>query len=502
MATPSPEVSGLTAALRAALPQEYQQSAPAFADVLTAAVRGEITAEQAAMRLTEDQRLAETVRRLAGTRVSGGAGVVSFGAGSQTGDVTISGVAGRDIVINVAQTGGLAGRRFWLIAGGIVAVAALVVAVLLQGMGATQERIRLTRSAIAADVFTNLSNLDAQLLFVDQTLALAPSATASGDVRQRIGESQIESLRASLTSRPLRDDQGAAYAQTLISSGADAADVEAFYQNLGFTRDASESLLASMAELVRLGQANQDRIAFAQQVVTLDARRLTTFAAISHLSGLKVLARSGVTHEQAQQQFRDLLKLEPRALPSETELDKLLVARTNELAALALERLRLASQSLDSLAAEQQVAPTDTAAEVAAKAIALRRTGEPEVAAAIFTYYGERFAAEDPTAARYGQVGMAFAQQAATLNLAGGAYVFQVQAGSPAAKAGLLEGDVIVALNGRPTETNVALTDALGALPAGQAAALTILRLRTDQSFERTELVVKERPLGVGLMPI
>ncbi len=137
---------------------------------------------------------------------------------------------------------------------------------------------------------------------MEQTLALAPSAMASGDQRQRIGEAQIADLRAALAGRPLRDDQGAAYAQSLIRSGADATDVEAFYQNIGFTRDATESLLASMAASVRLGQADQSRITHAQHVIDLDARRLTAFASLSHLSGLKVLARSGVSPEQAQQQ--------------------------------------------------------------------------------------------------------------------------------------------------------------------------------------------------------
>ncbi len=492
----------LTAALRAALPHDAQRAAPALAELLSAVVSGELTSEIAAARLAAEPALAEAVRRLAGTRVSGSAGLISFGSGSQIGDVTISGVAGQDIVINVAQPGGLNGRHFRWIGGGILVIAALVVGVLFQSWSATQERVRLTRSAIAADTLTNLSNLDAQLLFVEQTLALAPSATASGDQRQRIGDSQIADLRAALAGRPLRDDQGAAYAQTLISSGADATDVEAFYQNIGFTRDATESLLTSMADLVRLGQADQARVASAQQVLALDARRLTTFAAISHLSGLKVLARSGVSPAQAQQQLRDFLKLEPRTLPSEAELDAQLLTHTSELATLTQERLALASQSLEALADEQRVDPEAPAAEVAAKAIALRRTGEPELAAAIFVYYSERFAAEDPTAAHYGQTGAAFTTQAAALNVVGGAYLFQVNPDSPAAQAGLREGDIVVALNGLPTDTNIALSGALGELPAGQPARLTVLRVRPDQTFQQLEVTVAEQPLGVGLMPI
>jgi len=169
MTMPPPEPAlTLTTALRAALPQDAQRSAPALAELLSAVVSGELTSEVAAARLAAEPALADAVRRLAGTRVSGSAGLTSFGSGSQVGDVTISGVAGRDIVINVAQPDGLSGRRFWLSAGGIVVVAVLVVGVLLQSWMAGRERIRLTRSAIAADVLTNLSNLDAQLLFVER----------------------------------------------------------------------------------------------------------------------------------------------------------------------------------------------------------------------------------------------------------------------------------------------------------------------------------------------
>jgi len=99
MTMPPPEPAlTLTTALRAALPQDAERAAPALAELLSAVVSGEMTSEVAAARLAAEPALADAVRRLAGTRVSGSAGLISFGSGSQVGDVTISGVAGRDIV--------------------------------------------------------------------------------------------------------------------------------------------------------------------------------------------------------------------------------------------------------------------------------------------------------------------------------------------------------------------------------------------------------------------
>jgi serine protease DegS len=58
------------------------------------------------------------------------------------------------------------------------------------------------------------------------------------------------------------------------------------------------------------------------------------------------------------------------------------------------------------------------------------------------------------------------------LKLPAGAYVGQVTPGSPAAQAGLRQGDVLLALNKRPVYDASDIERALGSLAVGQAAEL------------------------------
>ncbi|NWA27117.1 DegQ family serine endoprotease [Pseudomonas gingeri] len=57
-----------------------------------------------------------------------------------------------------------------------------------------------------------------------------------------------------------------------------------------------------------------------------------------------------------------------------------------------------------------------------------------------------------------------------------GALVAQVQDGGPAAKGGLLVGDVILSMNGQPIEMSADLPHLVGALKAGEKASLEVIR--------------------------
>src|ERR1041385_8158753 len=67
---------------------------------------------------------------------------------------------------------------------------------------------------------------------------------------------------------------------------------------------------------------------------------------------------------------------------------------------------------------------------------------------------------------------------ASTLNISTpkGAIVAEVVPGGPAAKAGFVQGDVIVALNGRSVEDSRDLTRHIASLPAGASAHFTVMR--------------------------
>jgi serine protease Do len=72
-----------------------------------------------------------------------------------------------------------------------------------------------------------------------------------------------------------------------------------------------------------------------------------------------------------------------------------------------------------------------------------------------------------------------------------GVLVAAVERTSPAGRAGLRQGDVVVAINGDRVETSRALVRSVAAVPPGQTLRLTVLR----EGRER------EMPVQVGRRP-
>jgi serine protease Do len=72
--------------------------------------------------------------------------------------------------------------------------------------------------------------------------------------------------------------------------------------------------------------------------------------------------------------------------------------------------------------------------------------------------------------------------------------IMQMQLGTPAADGGLLAGDSIVAVDGRPTSNAEALQLAINTLPAGSVVKLKILR--ENETLEKTVELAKYRTAG------
>lgn len=72
-----------------------------------------------------------------------------------------------------------------------------------------------------------------------------------------------------------------------------------------------------------------------------------------------------------------------------------------------------------------------------------------------------------------------------------GALVQSVQANSPASKAGIQAGDVVVAVNGKPVETSTQLTRTVSAVPPGGKVTLTVLRGKEKKDLQA---LVAQRP--------
>ncbi len=77
----------------------------------------------------------------------------------------------------------------------------------------------------------------------------------------------------------------------------------------------------------------------------------------------------------------------------------------------------------------------------------------------------------------------------------GGVLVTQVFDNTPGAKAGLKDGDVITALNGKPVHDGRDLRMAVAAMPAGQAVELNVVRDGKAQTLKAT---VEEQPRDYG----
>lgn len=68
----------------------------------------------------------------------------------------------------------------------------------------------------------------------------------------------------------------------------------------------------------------------------------------------------------------------------------------------------------------------------------------------------------------------------------GGALLARVQPGSAAERAGLLAGDIVVAANGRPVRSGVALRNAIGLQPVGETLRLDVIRNGRTLSLSAT----------------
>ena len=74
--------------------------------------------------------------------------------------------------------------------------------------------------------------------------------------------------------------------------------------------------------------------------------------------------------------------------------------------------------------------------------------------------------------------------EALRIDAPGGAVISRVEAGSPARKAGLRPGDVIIAIDDAPVLNSSDLRNRVGLTPVGQTIRLTILRKRQRQTVD------------------
>lgn len=492
----------LEQALASALPADQRMVAPHLAALFAAVLEDRLTAAEVEAQFTANSQLQAALRSLAGRQITSDQAVLHFGTGSQFGDVRIGTVAGRDIVLNVSFADDRPQhRRFITLGIGIGVVALLVVAVLALINQSTQRQLRQTEAAIASDVITNLSNVDAQLGFVEATLRNLPDSQASTTWNGLLTRSAIADLRQAIGSRPIRDDQGAIYAQNLVSSGADPELTNTFYTNLRIVADNTESLLVSLENLAEQSADQPQWRTYYAKLVDLNQRRLQTSATILHLSGLQILHSNRAT-DQSNAFLANLRHLQPTTLPIPAAIDQALNEQVRILEQLVREREQLLREAEALISNDLQVQADDTWEEVVGKAISLRKLGLLAEARAAFARYGELFSETDPTALDYAETAQVFTAQVNDLGIEGGAYIFQIEPESRAAAVGLQVGDIVIKLNDRAITNAPDLEQALSLLPSEQAFDLHILRREASDTFVQLIVTLDGQPIGIGYMPI
>ena len=448
--------------------------------------------------------LAPLLQQLRGERVQAGDALVTFGNGNQFNDITIGDVAGGDLVkLHVTfQDNPRTARRLGLIIAGLIVVVVLAGLVLAQNNAARARRLAQSQQALAADVFANINNLDAQLLFVDTSLSQSLATNAASSLQELIGLQQVAALQSGLNRNPLTSVLNPTLSEAVVESGANAERVQQFYQTLRIVEDNSASLLDSLSQLARTGPQNGELRDQYKREADLSHRMFALNGQIAYLRALQVLSDFQTDPNAMNQQLALLQRLHPSSFASREELDSTLAAQDGALEALVTERATLLVQSQQELDQSLVIKNSDTWQAVVGKAIALRKRGQFAASMTAFKRYGEMFSASDTTAAQYAATGQQFTQRISELGVEGGIYIWDMQANNPAQQAGFQVGDIITTFNNQPVETVDGFEVAQKSVAPDAVVPITVLRLQPNGSFTRQVITVKGRLADASIMPI
>ena len=498
----------LVTSLCAQLPPDLHPHVPALARIIDEAMQRGRSASSA------DPTLRPLLEYLTGRRIQAGQSQISFGTDNRFNNVEIGDVAGGDIfhieIGNVigGNTFQLAlqvpesartNRRLALIMGGIGVVIVLAGAILFFFARSEGQRLAQTQLALAADIATNMSNLDTQIDYAQAALTdpldtNTASSMWGNNVRQRVA-----GLQQAFNSRALAVAPNESLLQVLIDSKADPSLVQTFYTAMKEAQDDAQSLTGMMDGLANL-TSTIDR---AQRLKEIDLQRrmFVSSAQIAYLWGMLALDSLGTPHDEIAFRFGQLKTLSPRVYTPKENVLASLDAESKTLAGLIQERTALLQDAQQALDEALKIQPDDTWDKVVGKAIALRKIGAIEQSVAAFKRYGEMFAASDPTAAQYSTVAQAFSPQAGALGVESAMYIYDVAAGSAGQQASLQVGDIVLTLGGLPTPNATAFEAANSQLPAGPVMVET-LRLQNDGTFTHRSLKITASPMGISVMPI
>lgn len=397
------------------------------------------------------------------------------------------------------------------------------------------DQIQQAKKAVLGEILTNISSLDERLGFFQQILEPDTFARQLDEVRQKvvpalrrnfavgynrlIMEQKITTLRHMMNSSPLPTASGRSLLENLRDSGMDTEAFRTFYDQLAEVERVSEDFLDTLKYIGKMGEEPSAlHTEYSNRKLQVAARNISIESQVAYFYALAVLrdANTGPhavsLPESAATTLQALEHLQPKELIDQKQTAILLSELMEQKSQVNKEKtalLFLAEQlnqeelrNFKGLDKQLKINPTDTWNEVVGKAISLRQLGRTAEAVAVFSRYGEMFAATHSTAKRYAHTAQQFTTQLDILGISGGVYIFEIKPGGTAEQSGLEVGDIIIEYNNRVIIDMSGFVEAAKSGQAVDTVPTTWLRLNVQDRFERHEKIIPGGTLGALTMPI
>lgn len=321
-------------------------------------------------------------------------------------------------------------------------------------------------------------------------------------------------LRQAFNSRPLKKDLlNWLYLQHTEIKDLDLHRLKAWDNYILYVEDSTESLLKLLHESLSDRDFNDPSyLEQYQNKITLAACKVKNLSAIAYLTGLSISKQLNVKLVDQELIIKNLKHLEPRAIPSQIELNLLLAKKVKIEEQLFLDRetLTLNAQTLLDRKFQEyadlnkllEIHPTDTQAEVVGKAVVLRQFDRIEEAIDAYDKYGKMFPDAEPPTRQYVATAKAFTRQIAELDAIGGIYIYQVSAGELAQQAGIIVGDIITDCDRKPITNPNEMAAVLTAIADDAKPILTYIRLQPEGYFTRATIAIDGKSLGIQFVGI
>ena len=389
-----------------------------------------------------------------------------------------------------------------------VQIARVTVSELLNVVRSIDSRLALLTTLDSEDVFGQ------QLDDVRQRIVPSIAEIASSGYKQLMIRQQVASLRAAFNAYPLPHNANESLIQLAPEVDIPVEDLQFFYTQVREVIWATDSLFTVMDELAATDAAQTNWIDYLRARLKLAMETLHNRSSLAYMVALKTLTLMVNAKTTLSVSLQGLTQLKPDHLIEHAEFVNLytqhievgeqLHHRRAELVELGKSLLNSSLANYEQIEQLLTINPNDEWHVVVGKGVSLRQFGRTSDAIAAFRQYSAMFQLTDPHAAKYAAIAEQFTAAFEQLGIKDGAvYVFDVADGSPAANAGIREGDIITHFDDQLISNMVMMQEHLARLVDDKVVNIRVLRLDETGNFSDFAVqIVVQKPLGVSLMPI